>query len=617
MLRLFKLLLAGAGAAALLATAANAQAGLGSRLDAQERQLAQAENSCGPVNLAEYANLLNEATQNKARAEKMKKKGVPVDETQVNADLAKAMQLFARAQAAQARNCMLQAQQQAQQPQAPKVSLNPFQQGILDAHNAERAAVGVPPLQWNAELAQHATEYAQVMAQTGQLVHAPRDGRGTERENLQKGLVGWSPERMFQDWAKEKANFSPGDFPNVARDGNWMNVAHYTQIIWPTTTEIGCGTAQGGGFVWLDCRYNPGGNKDGKPVGFAQATPPATWQAGTINVTVLPVNFAPQTPQAATVVSVPLNTAIAPPPPAGGRRSAWYVGGEFGATIVEDIGLDSGGNTGSSVNPLVLNHDYSYDGSLFVGYDLGAFRIEAEAAYKRADIDRVPGMVLPGAGGNLVSQLYTLGEAQYLDALNQLAASQYPAYLQGIRNNALVDNSALADQLDMPVIVKSVAPLTVVTSVDQPALPTQEAFNSENPKLQPGKPSYANPSYLDWCKNVVFDDQARLFESARKARDPAGMQAAQAQMEVAIAQKRRYLSDVTEAGEMAAADRRQVQQDLDRSIDLYKAYTGEDPRGGPPAKAESCPTEVSQPQLPAGEVFTPPQQPPPTPIEPM
>jgi hypothetical protein len=45
-----------------------------------------------------------------------------------------------------------------------------------------------------------------------------------------------------------------------------MDVAHYTQMIWPQTTEIGCGYAPGGGFNWLVCRYNPGGNKDGKPV---------------------------------------------------------------------------------------------------------------------------------------------------------------------------------------------------------------------------------------------------------------------------------------------------------------------------------------------------------------
>ena len=38
---------------------------------------------------------------------------------------------------------------------------------------------------------------------------------------------------------------------------------------------------------------------------------------------------------------------------------------------------------------IAINHDYGFDGALFVGYDLGAFRLEAEVAYKRADVDDI------------------------------------------------------------------------------------------------------------------------------------------------------------------------------------------------------------------------------------
>src|SRR5262249_26785938 len=138
---------------------------------------------------------------------------------------------------------------------------------VFAAHNAERAAVGVPPLQWNPALEATATAYAQQLAETGQLVHASREGRGIERENLSEGDDWWTPGQMMNNWLKEKPNFVPGDYPNVARDGYWMNVSHYTQMIWPTTTDIGCGMASGKGFKWLVCRYSPGGNKDGKAVG--------------------------------------------------------------------------------------------------------------------------------------------------------------------------------------------------------------------------------------------------------------------------------------------------------------------------------------------------------------
>src|SRR5690606_34753328 len=88
--------------------------------------------------------------------------------------------------------------------------------------------------------------------------------------------------------------------------------------------------------------------------------------------------------------------------PALARNGAWYVGGDFGATIVEDVGFDFGLQpvvpAGGGTSQIVLNHDYGYDASLFVGYDLGAFRIEAEVAYKRARVDDIETAVgLPGA----------------------------------------------------------------------------------------------------------------------------------------------------------------------------------------------------------------------------
>ena len=62
--------------------------------------------------------------------------------------------------------------------------------------------------------------------------------------------------------------------------------------------------------------------------------------------------------------------------PAFARDGAWYVGGEFGAMIVEDTDVDI--NTVENV--LSLDHEYGYDGGLFVGYDMGAFRLEGEVA---------------------------------------------------------------------------------------------------------------------------------------------------------------------------------------------------------------------------------------------
>jgi outer membrane protein OmpA-like peptidoglycan-associated protein/opacity protein-like surface antigen len=69
--------------------------------------------------------------------------------------------------------------------------------------------------------------------------------------------------------------------------------------------------------------------------------------------------------------------------PAFARDGAMYIGGEFGAMIVEDMRVD----VGATNNAITIDHDYGYDGGVFVGYDFGAFRLEAEAAYKKAELD--------------------------------------------------------------------------------------------------------------------------------------------------------------------------------------------------------------------------------------
>jgi hypothetical protein len=139
---------------------------------------------------------------------------------------------------------------------------------ILKLINEDRARYGVPPLKWNDQLAEHAREWAEQLAKAGRMTHAPRDGRQNERENLAQGLPWWSAERMIQEWRGEEQDYIPGQFPNVARDGDWQKVAHWTQEISRLSTEIGCAMARGSGFLWLDCRFSPGGNKDGELFGM-------------------------------------------------------------------------------------------------------------------------------------------------------------------------------------------------------------------------------------------------------------------------------------------------------------------------------------------------------------
>jgi hypothetical protein len=144
--------------------------------------------------------------------------------------------------------------------------VNPVDFRMVDvyrAHNEARQRFGSQPLVWDPRLADAAQRYAVHLSRIGRLVHSPREGRGNSRENLAMGLPGWSGRQMVGLWLNERRFFRPGTFPNVTTTPRWSDVAHYTQMMWPTTVTLGCGLADGSGYRWLVCRYAPGGNRDG------------------------------------------------------------------------------------------------------------------------------------------------------------------------------------------------------------------------------------------------------------------------------------------------------------------------------------------------------------------
>lgn len=144
-----------------------------------------------------------------------------------------------------------------------------FPARIVAAHNAERARAGVSPLVWDNALGAAAALYAQQMALTSRFAHSDRKGRPGTGENLWMGSRGaYSLETMIGGWSSEKRWFRAGVFPNVSRTGNWADVGHYTQMIWPATTRVGCALASTPQTVYLVCRYANKGNVDGGPVGY-------------------------------------------------------------------------------------------------------------------------------------------------------------------------------------------------------------------------------------------------------------------------------------------------------------------------------------------------------------
>jgi hypothetical protein len=122
-------------------------------------------------------------------------------------------------------------------------------------------------LSWDPRLAAAAAAYGPRLAQRGRLAHSPAETRPGQGENLWMGTRGaYSVEEMAGGWAEEKRLFRPGAFPNVSTNGKWSDVAHYTQMIWPRTSAMGCAIHSSRKWDFLICRYSPPGNVVGQRV---------------------------------------------------------------------------------------------------------------------------------------------------------------------------------------------------------------------------------------------------------------------------------------------------------------------------------------------------------------
>jgi uncharacterized protein YkwD len=127
---------------------------------------------------------------------------------------------------------------------------------MLAAHNAVRARVETAPLVWSDRLAARAQDWADTLLARNQFAHRPKPAFG---ENLFE-IVGAaaSSAQVVHSWAAESRDYEYSS--NICRG----MCGHYTQIVWRSTKEVGCGVARGGAReVWV-CNYDPPGNWIGK-----------------------------------------------------------------------------------------------------------------------------------------------------------------------------------------------------------------------------------------------------------------------------------------------------------------------------------------------------------------
>ncbi|QRV80667.1 cysteine-rich Secretory family protein [Ceratobasidium sp. AG-Ba] len=128
------------------------------------------------------------------------------------------------------------------------------QQQYLDAHNAERAAHGAAALTWDAGLAASAQSWATQC----------KFQHNSAGQNLAAGTGNPSIATEIGWWNAEISDYNPSN----------PQPSHWTQVVWKSTTKLGCymatcapGTifdASYGSASYVVCNYSPAGNVIGQ-----------------------------------------------------------------------------------------------------------------------------------------------------------------------------------------------------------------------------------------------------------------------------------------------------------------------------------------------------------------
>ncbi|XCN75029.1 MAG: CAP domain-containing protein [Candidatus Electrothrix aestuarii] len=138
---------------------------------------------------------------------------------------------------------------------------------ITAAHNQWRSKTRVPSLAWSTTLAANAQRWATQLAQSGCNMKHSTTSYG---ENIfWAGPLSYSngtskvqditDQNVVDSWGDEIENYDYGSNSCHGVCG------HYTQVVWKSTKEVGCGMAvcSDKGQIWV-CQYNPPGNMAGQ-----------------------------------------------------------------------------------------------------------------------------------------------------------------------------------------------------------------------------------------------------------------------------------------------------------------------------------------------------------------
>jgi pathogenesis-related protein 1 len=142
---------------------------------------------------------------------------------------------------------------------------------MVAAHNRWRREAGVPAVQWSATVAANAQRWADHLKQNQGCRMTHRTSRALGENLFWASPIRYStgavalqpvtPTKVTDSWGSEKQYYDYAG--NTCAAGEICG--HYTQVVWKTTTAIGCAKAVCGdnSQVWV-CNYTPPGNWRGQ-----------------------------------------------------------------------------------------------------------------------------------------------------------------------------------------------------------------------------------------------------------------------------------------------------------------------------------------------------------------
>ncbi|PSM31125.1 CAP family protein [Haliangium sp. UPWRP_2] len=144
---------------------------------------------------------------------------------------------------------------------AESIDMAAFRSAVLAKHNDYRARHHAPKLEYSSRLESGALSWARRLASTGKFEHSG----GEEGENLH---FFFSTESISADELAEQAVshwYNEIKKYNYKRPGFSGTTGHFTQVVWKSSTSLGCGAAKSKDqSYFIVCRYSPAGNVLGK-----------------------------------------------------------------------------------------------------------------------------------------------------------------------------------------------------------------------------------------------------------------------------------------------------------------------------------------------------------------